>query len=130
MPKICPICIAVAGTWLGLTALIIAGLIKTEVFLPLVLLLMGGSAVGIAYQGEKSFAWARRRPLLWKFASIGAGVSLAFWAARNLSFRVLVLEFLAMAALAYLFFARERTWQKAAKDSKTRELEEKINDCC
>ncbi|MDP3762914.1 MAG: hypothetical protein Q8Q97_02475 [bacterium] len=129
MPKVCPICAAVAGSWLVLTALILAGALKAEVFLPLVLLLMGGSAVGIAYQGEKSFPWAGRHPLLWKSVSIGAGMSLAFWAARNLSFRVLVLEFLAMAAFAYLFFAREQS-ARPPKSWRTRELEEKMKDCC
>lgn len=114
---ICPICAAVAGTWLILTALILANYLNAETFMPLVLLLMGGSVVGIAYQIGK------RKPIV-----IGTGMLLAFWAARNLSFKVLILEILALATIGYFLF-REPTVENLEKLPKS-ELEKKLKDCC
>lgn len=117
--KICPICASVAGTWLVLTVLVLMGYLPLETFLPLIALLMGGSVVGVAYQFEK------RRPLI-----IGAGMLLAFLAVRNLSFKVLVAEFLTIAVLAYFLFA-ERSGTTGSDKSKTRgSLEEKLKQCC
>ena len=37
--EICPICVAVSGTWLILTALVLSGYLNSEIFLPLVIIL-------------------------------------------------------------------------------------------
>ncbi len=115
--KICPICSAVAGTWLLLTALTLSGYLNSEIFLPLISLLMGGSVVGIAYQIGK------RKPLI-----IGAGMLLAFWAARNLSFKVLILEILVLGVIGYFLFLKPAV-ENPGKTLKS-ELEEKLKDCC
>ena len=130
--RICPICAGVSATWLLLSAAVLAGLIQKEVFFPLILLFMGGSVVGIAYQGEKSFSWAMRSPLLWKTIAISALMPLAFWAAQAMSVKVLVGEIMALSLLAYLFFARRPEEKKPAADGipKVRELEEKLKQCC
>ncbi|KKT29069.1 hypothetical protein A3I36_00215 [Candidatus Giovannonibacteria bacterium RIFCSPLOWO2_02_FULL_45_28] len=116
--KICKICAAVSGTWLILTALILARYLNAETFMPLVLLLMGGTVVGIADRAKT------QKPLI-----IGVGIILAFWAVRNLSFWVFILELAALFALAYFFFAKPQ--QKISADNpKPNELEEKLKDCC
>ncbi|KKT83314.1 MAG: hypothetical protein UW81_C0021G0018 [Candidatus Giovannonibacteria bacterium GW2011_GWC2_44_9] len=120
--EICPICAAVAGTWLLLTALVLSGYLNPEIFLPLITLLMGGTVVGVAYQIGK------RKPVV-----ISVGMLLAFWAVRILSFKVFILEIAVLAMLAYLLFVKRNGGDKPAlpQDSKTRELlEEKMKNCC
>ncbi len=85
--------------------------------MPLVLLLMGGSVVGIAYQIGK------RKPLV-----IGAGMILAFLVARNLSFNVLILEILVLAVIGYFLFLKPDTDGREKRPKS--ELEEKLKDCC
>ena len=126
--KICPICAAVSGAWLLLTALVLSGRLDAEIFLPVIALLMGGAVVGIAYQGEKSFIFARTHPMLWKSIFIGLGMLMAFLALRNLSFPVFILEIIFMAALGYLFFIGPTN--KNIADKRTSELEKKLKDCC
>ena len=120
--EICPICAAVSGTWLILTALVLFGYLNFEIFLPLISLLMGGTVVGVAYQIGK------RKPVV-----ISVGMLLAFWAVRILSFKVFILEIAVLAMLAYLLFVKRNGGDKPAlpQDSKTRELlEEKMKNCC
>ena len=117
--EICPICVAVSGTWLILTALVLSGYLNSEIFLPLISLLMGGSVVGVAYQVGK------RKPII-----ISVGMLLAFWAVRNLSFKVFLLEFAVLAILAYFLFVKRDGGDKPG-DPKTRELlEDKMKNCC
>lgn len=117
--EICPICAAVSGIWLILTALVLSGYLNSEIFLPLIALLMGGSVVGIAYQFEK------RRMLI-----IGAGMLLAFLALRNLGLKVFILELAALVVLAYFLFARQNGAIRQG-DKRARELlEEKMKQCC
>ena len=120
--EICPICAAVSGTWLTLTALVLFGYLNPEIFLPLISLLMGGTVVGVAYQIGK------RKPVV-----IGVGMLLAFWAVRNLSFKVFFLELAVLATLAYFLFVKRDGEDKPVlpRDPKTRELlEDKLKNCC
>ncbi|OGF61729.1 hypothetical protein A2926_02690 [Candidatus Giovannonibacteria bacterium RIFCSPLOWO2_01_FULL_44_40] len=116
--KICSLCATVSGTWLLLTALILAGYLDAGIFMPLVLLLMGGTVVGIADRIKK------QKPLI-----IGVGVVLAFLAARNLSFKILILEAAVILAFGYFLFLKQPKNNETA-NSKTRELEKQLKDCC
>ena len=120
--EICPICSAVAGTWLLLTALVLSGYLNSEIFLPLISLLMGGTVAGVAYQIGK------RKPII-----ISVGMLLAFLAVRNLNFKVFVLELAVLATLAYFLFVKRNgtTGPALPRDQKARELlEEKMKNCC
>ena len=119
--EICPICAVVASTWLILTALVLAGYLNSEIFLPLISLLMGGTVVGVAYQIGK------RKPVV-----IGLGMLFAFWAVRNLSVKIFALEVAVLAVLAYFLFLKQikKTAAASAADSKAAELEEKMKQCC
>lgn len=127
--QICPICAAVSGTWLWLTAASLFGFVPAATYQPLILLLMGGTVVGIAYQGERSFALARRWPLAWKIFVVGIGFPAAFWAAEGARPAMLAIEAVVLATLAYLFFLRQPEVIRA-EDSKVRDLEEKLKNCC
>ena len=131
--RICPICAGVSSTWLLLTAASLAGYINGEVFQPFILLLMGGSVVGIAYQGEKSLDWAGRNTLVWKLAVIAIGMPLASWAAAGACIKVLSVEVIVLALLTYLFFVKrggKTAEEMKAKTSGASKLEEMLKDCC
>ena len=49
--KICVVCAGVSLTWLTLSFLILLGLVPATDYLVLVALLLGGTVVGIVYQG-------------------------------------------------------------------------------
>src|SRR3989344_9626699 len=115
--EICPICAAVSGTWLILTALVLSGYLNSAIFLPLISLLMGGTVVGVAYQIGK------RKPII-----ISVGMLLAFWAVRNLNFAVLILEIAAVAAIGYFLFFKPSAESRGKRPES--ELEKKLQDCC
>jgi len=130
--KICPICAGVSGTWLLFTAAILAGADET-VLLPPILILMGGSVVGIAYQGERSLRWAARHPLLWKVIVIGVGVSLAFWAANSISIETFSAEIVILGIVSYLFFIKADSppaLENKSVSENVRKLEEEMKNCC
>lgn len=127
--QICPICISVSGTWLLLTAAILLDYASKTDFLPIILLLLGGTVTGIAYQGEKSIGWAARYPFAWKLIIVTGGIPLAFWATENISVKILLVEMLALAALAYIFFIRSAPLNRRDQNQ-TRELEKKLKNCC
>lgn len=127
--QICPVCAAVSGTWFWLTAASLYGLVPAATYQPFIFLLMGGTVVGVAYQGERSFALARRWPLTWKIFVVSIGFPAAFWAAEWANPAMLAIEAVVLAILAYLFFLR-RPEAIRAEDSKARELEDKLKNCC
>ena len=138
--QICPVCAAVSGTWLLLSAGILFGYISKTDFLPIILLLMGGTIVGIAYQGEKSIIWAARNPFWWKLLIITTGMPLAFWAVKNLDVKILILEAAALTALNYLLFfhraGKKITLESAGKSlvekksGRIKTIEDKLKNCC
>ena len=115
--KICPICAAVSGTWLLLQVLILAGYLNAEIFMPAVLLLMGGTVVGVAGRFQK------QKPLI-----IGIGMILAFLIARNLSFTILVLEIITLVVIGYFLFLKPETESREKRPES--KLEKKLKDCC
>lgn len=76
-PKICPICVAVAGTWVWM---LIFYLTQPSLIQPLWLgILMGGSVVGIMYQIDKKasgrLGWIIVKPL-WVVTGFGLAMSI------------------------------------------------------
>ena len=121
--QICPICAGVAGTWLWLLA---ANFLGYEIDLTIPALLMGGSAVGLAYQIEKRLP-PSRPPLLWKTLFIPAGFIAAYsvltqwWVAFLMS-----LAFLVIIAFIFLYPQKKRDIRKET----VAELESKMKICC
>lgn len=130
--KICPICAGVSGAWLLFTVAMLAGADET-LLLPPTLLLMGGSVVGIAYQGERSFRWATRHPLLWKMIVISIGIPLAFLAANSISIETFSVEIVILGVLSYFFFVRTSISpipEKGVVSHSVKKLEQEMKNCC
>ena len=129
LPSLCPICLGVSLTWLTLSTLILAGLLPTSYFILPVAILLGGTAVGIVYQGEKKFKAMRSFAL--KLTMLLAGFILAYLFLENMSWLALVLAIAVLTPLAYFFFLRSP--QMVIPRSKTesiQELEKKMEECC
>lgn len=104
--KLCPVCAGVSGTWIILTALMLGNVIPDSLFIIPVSILIGGTVVGIAYQGEKSLLWVKHYPVAWKLAVMVVGFSLVYGAVQYMSWTTFGIELVALAGVVYLFFIR------------------------
>ncbi len=120
---VCPICIGVAGTWLWMLAVRLAGFAFDASMLAI---LLGGSVVGIAYQLEKHLPQGRS-PLLWKtlFLPIGFaaayGVAIPHWS-------LLAVASVALMVLTTVFFVQCRHSEK--NSAAVAKLERDMKKCC
>ena len=121
--SVCPICLGVGGTWLWMVVARYFGVAFDASMLPV---LLGGSAVGVAYQLEKHLPDGRS-PLLWKTLFIPVGLVAAYGLAAP-NWTVLAAAIVALLLLAASFFVSPRI---QAKDSATVEkLEQQMKKCC
>lgn len=120
---LCPVCIGVAGTWAWMLAARLAGY---AIDIPMLAVLVGGSAAGIACQLEKRLP-AGRSPLLWKtlFFPIAFTAAYAIVAAQ---WDVTALAVGLLALLIAVFFLPRR--DLAADDAAVRKIEEQMKKCC
>jgi len=131
MIKICPICVTVSSIWLILSAGIAWDFLDLPTFIVPIALLMGGTVVGIAYQGEKKFRWAVKNRFLWKILVIGAGMSIAYASILNLNKFVVFAEISVLFIIAYFFFTPPSYKQSdGSADQNVDELKEKMKQCC
>ena len=132
--KICPICAGISGSWLILTAGILLARWSGDYKLPIAML-MGGTVVGIAFQGEAKFDWAKKGIYMWKAPVIILGMPVAYWLFKNMSLTTLVIEILVLSVLIYFFFIGSSLRGSASKlaivDGRhVVELEDKMKNCC
>jgi len=127
LPRLCPLCTGVAGTWIGLLAAHGAG-VALDLRLPA--LLLGGSVVGLAGLGET--ALAGRAPgavLAWKTAFVVAGFATAYalllpvWPGVAAGAALL-------AALLWLPWRRSPASLPDAGPSRRQELVAQLKNCC
>ncbi|MBE0627909.1 MAG: hypothetical protein IH606_24205 [Burkholderiales bacterium] len=121
--NICPICSGVAGTWLWM---LVARHYGVTVDTSMLSALLGGSAVGIAYQLEKRVDGARSQ-LLWKTLFIPAGFAAAYALVAS-QWALLAAALLALSLLMAYFL-----WPhggETAASAAVRELESKMKNCC
>ncbi|KKU16853.1 MAG: hypothetical protein UY26_C0002G0065 [Candidatus Jorgensenbacteria bacterium GW2011_GWA1_48_13] len=130
--KVCPICAGVSGTWFLLLIGILSGVLLVTSYQLLVSILMGGTVVGIAYQGEKSMGVAPENFLKFRTATIVPGFILVYFAVNNISWLTLVVEAVALAAVTYLYFVLpfSKSISSPRDNQKIAELEEKMKNCC
>ena len=136
--KICPICVVVGGTWFALSVGVVLGYLSPEQFIIPIAILMGGSIVGIAYQGAQKFEWARKNSLLWKFIVIFTGMPIAYLLVSNLSKRVVTIELILLLITARFFFVERQkkpsgsgeNQVKLGENQEIRDIEEKMKQCC
>ncbi|MEK9194384.1 MAG: hypothetical protein AAB884_01090 [Patescibacteria group bacterium] len=125
--RICPICAGVAGTWLWILAAVFLGAFSpTDYQLPLGIL-MGGSVVGIAYQLEKRLN-GNISPVTWKIIFIPLGF-LAVYSLLSQMFLNFAVTIVLLLLMMGIFVINPK--KKIHKESgKTKELEEKMEECC
>lgn len=125
--RICPMCVAVGGTWLALSFLVAWETLPLAAWQLPIAMLMGGSVVGIVYQGERVWKWADRHGLKWKFFGLLVGFSFTYLAVSNLSKRVVILELIVMSCIGLLLF---RLPPPNPESKQVSELQEKLKKCC
>lgn len=123
--KICPFCAGVSLAWLGLTAATILGIVSGQYLQPIALL-MGGTVVGIVYQGEKRFNWSLR----WKLLILVIGFIVAYFLLSSVGWPAFFVETIMLAILTYLFFLRSDASRGSGDSERVQELEKKMEECC
>lgn len=128
---ICPLCVIVSGTWLMLSIGVAWGYLSIALYGLPIALLMGGTVVGIAYQGERRLHWASRNNLLWKTVIVALGMPIAYMFVTHLSKSVVGIELVLLLVIAYFFFVK-RPMRSRGSVSNTRisDIEEKMEHCC
>ena len=130
--KVCPICAGVSFTWFLISIGIYNGFLEAADWTMLLAMLMGGTVVGIAYQAEKTFRWAKENSVLSKTLIILVGLPLVYLAIENLALSTIFTEAVLMAFLVYLFFIKKRVDNRShSNDGKTiSDLEKQLEECC
>ena len=127
--KICFVCAGVSLTWLTLSFLILLGLVFATDYLILVALLLGGTVVGIVYQGEKKFKVMRS--FTPKMVVLIIGFVLAHLLLTNMNWLTLIAATFILIPLGYLFFLKSPQATAGTENSETiRDLEDKMKECC
>lgn len=128
LPSLCPICLGVSLTWVILSALMLQGSLLTTYYLLPTAILIGGTVVGIVYQGEKKFrAMKSFGP---KLIVLIVGFALASILLENLSWLTLAAAVTILIPLAYLFFLKAPQGKTSHDPKAVEDLEDKMKDCC
>ena len=130
--KVCPICAGVSGTWFLLLVGILLGWLSLANYYLLIAVLMGGTVVGIAYQGEKRLNIAPENFLKFKTAVIVPGFVLVYFALASIGWLALVIEAAVLVAVMYLYFVQPFLKERppVRDKEKVAELEDKMKNCC
>lgn len=129
--EFCPICIGVSGTWIFLTIGIMSGILSESYKLP-ILMLMGGTVVGIAFQGEKKFSFAKNNIWFWKIPAIIIGFIIFYIFFLKMNWLTFFLELILLIILSYLFFIKSKKDSEVItdKEKKIKKLEKLLKGCC
>lgn len=134
--KICPICVGVSGTWIWILAGISSGQLPAENWILLAAMAMGGTVVGIAYQGEKRFDWAKQSIFRFRVPIMVIGFPAAYWVVNNVGWVSLAAALAILSPVFYLYFIAPYGNKPQGKiqggngAEKIAELEEKLKSCC
>jgi len=132
--KVCPICAGVSLTWFWLTVGLLSGWLSVISYQLIVAILMGGTVVGIAYQGEKRFKWAEENIFRFKVPVVILGFILVYLALNNLSWVSFAVEAVILTALVYLFFISPQRKRGINIHERSpgvvEDLEEEMKNCC
>ena len=132
--KVCPVCAGVSGTWIILTVLMLKGILQHSSDMIAIAMLMGGTVVGIAYQGEKVLLWPKKWPVLWKLMVMAIGFPAAYYSVQHMSWVALIFEFAVLTLLVYIFFVRHGKSvphvPHRTDPADVQDLEKKLESCC
>jgi len=122
--RICPVCVGVSGSWILLSLGVLTGYLLFAEYQTVVALLMGGTVVGLAYQG-------RRESPLFRFPVIVGGFGLVYWLVNHLTWLTFGIELILLIFAGYVYFVRPaRKPARAETSDRTKQLEEKLKNCC
>src|SRR3989338_9815799 len=76
--KICSVCAGVSMTWILITLGILTGYLGPETYKLILATMIGGTGVGVGYQGEITFDLTGVRSLRFKLFSAFSGFALAY----------------------------------------------------
>ncbi len=130
--RICPICAGVSGTWFLSLVGILLGWLSLANYHLLIAVLMGGTVVGTAYQGEKRMNIKPENFLKFRTAIIVPGFILVYFALMNVSWLALAVEAAVLVAVTYLYFILPAGGRipPARDKGRVAELEERMKNCC
>ena len=120
---ICPICLGVGGTWLGM---VIVRSLGYAVDTTMLAILLGGSVAGIAYLVEKRLP-PGRSPLAWKTLFIPAGFVAAYALAAP-QWILFAVTSVALVLLTAFFLLPPAT--SGEPNETVEELKKKMQQCC
>ncbi|MBI2674133.1 MAG: hypothetical protein HYX22_00110 [Candidatus Yanofskybacteria bacterium] len=129
--RICLICAGVSLTWLLILAGLNFGWLAADGWLLIAAIAMGGTVVGIAYQGEKRSKWAADNTMKFKASVILTGFVLAYLALSFISWTAFWVAFAILGLVAYVYFVMPDRAEEITKDTaRIQEIEEKLKNCC
>jgi len=134
--KICPICVGVSLTWIGLTAGLLSGNLASSNYMIPIAMLMGATVVGIAYQGEKALGMSGNTLWRWKVPVIVGGLGIAYWLFISMSWTTLVIELVILLGLTIMFFVLPGRTSLQGKENTDRDpdrmkkLVDDMESCC
>lgn len=129
--KVCPLCAGVSATWFWIAAGMTAGWLAVEDWQLIAAMLMGGTVVGVAYQGERRYPQLAKNIFYFKVPVILAGFLFVWWAINTIGWLSLGVELLILAAVMYAYFISPVIRLKRETDPvKVAELEKKLEECC
>lgn len=124
---LCPLCAGVAGTWLGLLGAHLAGF-TVDLRLPAILL--GGSVVGLAAQGEKILAnRSETYQLVWKTLFVTIGFATA-WFVINLAWSAVAIGLVALGVITLLPWVGMSAQGTTGRPGHVERLKEQMKSCC
>lgn len=126
-PWLCPLCAGVAGTWLGLLGAYFGGF-TVDLRIPAILL--GGSVVGLAAQGEKILANRNETyRLVWKTLFVTVGFATA-WFVINSAWIEVVLGLAILGFLTFLPWVGFPSTVHDATSGQVEQLRKQMKSCC
>lgn len=128
--RVCSVCAGVSTTWVIIVLGILTGYLDPETYKPILAMMIGGTGVGMGYQGEKIFDLTGVKSLWFKLIIALSGFTLAYLNFHFTSWRLLVADLAVLAAAGYLYFVFPHKKINSSTEERKKYIEEKLKSCC
>lgn len=128
--KICSVCAGVSITWAMIILGILTGYLNPETYKPILAMMIGGTGVGIGYQGEKLFGLTGVKSLWFKLIATLSGFLVAYLNFYFIGWTLLTVDIAALAIIGHLYFIFPYRMTKNSSEEKGKYIEEKLKNCC
>lgn len=105
------------------------GFISLEEYGLPILMMMGATVVGVAYQGEERFGFAKRSIWHWKIPATIIGLMVFYRLFINLGWISFFIETGLILFLGFTFFTKKNE-QRKKLNHEIEDLKQRLNDCC